>query len=112
MKAERWRADLESWAIPETILASAPANPWTHQVERFRRRTEALLAAPGGPTYERAREALPPGGSVLDVGAGTGAASLPLHPAELIAVDESAAMPVPPRSLVTMWWDTSPQGGK
>ncbi|MFD0730708.1 class I SAM-dependent methyltransferase [Planotetraspora mira] len=87
-----WRADLESWAIPDEILAKAPTNPWTHQVERFARRTGALLADPKGPTYERAREALPRGGSVLDVGAGTGAASLPLGPALLVAVDENAGM--------------------
>ncbi|GLX02843.1 class I SAM-dependent methyltransferase [Microtetraspora sp. NBRC 16547] len=91
-RAARWRADLESWAIPDEILATAPANPWTHHVARFARRTDALLAAPQGPTYERAREALPDGGSVLDVGAGTGAASLPLRPTALVAVDESRAM--------------------
>ncbi|GII58763.1 hypothetical protein Pth03_71520 [Planotetraspora thailandica] len=90
--AKRWRDDLEAWAIPEEIVAAAPANPWTHQVERFVRRTGALLAEPKGPTFERAREALPPGGSVLDVGAGTGAAGLPLRPALLVAVDENPAM--------------------
>jgi SAM-dependent methyltransferase len=90
--AARWRDDLAAWAIPEEIVAAAPVSPWTHQVERFARRTGALLADPKGPTYDRAREALPPGGSVLDVGAGTGAASLPLRPALLVAVDENAAM--------------------
>lgn len=88
----RWREDLAAWAIPEEILARAPQDPWGHDVGRFARRTEALPAAPDGPTQARAREALPPGGSVLDVGAGTGAASLPLRPARLVAVDESAAM--------------------
>ncbi|WP_067183119.1 class I SAM-dependent methyltransferase [Microtetraspora niveoalba] len=91
-RAARWRADLESWAIPDEILASAPANPWTHRVARLARRTDVLLASPQGPTYGRAREALPDGGSVLDVGAGTGAASLPLRPPTLVAVDENRAM--------------------
>lgn len=90
--AARWRADLESWAIPDEIMARAPANPWTHQVERFSRRTDRLVATPEGPTLDRAREALPEGGSVLDVGAGTGAASLPLRSAILIAVDEHMGM--------------------
>lgn len=89
---ERWRRDLAAWAIPEEILAKAPRSPWGHAVGRFKRRTDALLAAPDGPTQARAREVLPADGAVLDVGAGTGAASLPLRPAVLIAVDESADM--------------------
>jgi SAM-dependent methyltransferase len=88
---ERWRRDLEAWAIPGEILAAAPVDPWGHVVSRFRRRTDSLVAEPAGPTLERAREALA-GGSVLDVGAGAGAASLPLRPKALIAVDESPAM--------------------
>jgi SAM-dependent methyltransferase len=91
-RAARWRADLLAWAIPEEIMAKAPADPWAHAPARFARRTDALLAEPSGPTYERCAQALPSGGSVLDVGAGTGAASLPLPAAELIAVDESARM--------------------
>ena len=53
---------------------------------------------PGGaaarPSQRRAREALPDGGSVLDVGAGGGAASLPLCPpaSPSPAVDQSAGM--------------------
>lgn len=97
-RAERWRRDLAEWAIPEEIVAAAPADPWGHQVARFARRTDAAVADPSGPTLVRAREAMgaaddaPFPGTVLDVGAGTGAASLPLRPRELIAVDESAAM--------------------
>jgi SAM-dependent methyltransferase len=46
------------------------------------------------PSRARAREALPGGGTVLDVGSGAGAASLPLAPpaGHLTAVDESPAM--------------------
>ncbi|GAA1024032.1 hypothetical protein Aple_093900 [Acrocarpospora pleiomorpha] len=90
--AKRWKAELESWAIPPRILAQAPVDPWTHRVERFAKRTDRLVAEPKGPTYERSREALPSGGSVLDVGAGTGAASLRLRPARLVAVDENPGM--------------------
>ncbi|GIH29582.1 hypothetical protein Aph01nite_78920 [Acrocarpospora phusangensis] len=88
--AARWREQLEAWAIPPEILAQAPADPWTHRVERFATRTARMVAEPKGPTYERSREASPT--SVLDVGAGTGAASLGLLPAKLIAVDENPGM--------------------
>lgn len=101
--AERWRRELAAWAIPDEIIAAAPESPWGHNVARFARRTDQAIARPVGPTARRVREALQDGttdaaaatrfpGSLLDVGAGTGAASLPLRPRELIAVDESAAM--------------------
>src|SRR6478752_3380142 len=91
---EQWRADLALWGIPDEIAARAPANPWEHSPARFAERTDRALADPEGPTLARIAEALPAGGSVLDVGAGTGAASLPLAGSmgELIAVDSSAAM--------------------
>ena len=91
---EQWRADLAEWGIPEEIAAKAPADPWGYSPARFAERTDRALADPEGPTLTRVAEALPRGGSVLDVGAGTGAASLPLAASmgELIAVDPSAAM--------------------
>ncbi|RJL30955.1 class I SAM-dependent methyltransferase [Bailinhaonella thermotolerans] len=88
----RWREDLGRWGIPEEILAQAAESPWRHSPGRFARRAEKALARRGGPTHDRAREALPEGGTVLDVGAGAGAASLPLAPGLLIAVDTSAEM--------------------
>ncbi len=86
---DRWRADLASWAIPEHILAAAPESPWQLPREVFLRRTHRRIADPDGPTYRLAREALGSGGTVLDVGAGAGATSLPLAPAlrEATAVD-------------------------
>jgi SAM-dependent methyltransferase len=91
----RWRAQLQAWAIPEEILAAAPESPWGFPVGLFRARAER--AGAGGrqtPSNREAARWLPPGGSVLDVGAGAGAASLPLAGAAglLVAVDESAAM--------------------
>jgi SAM-dependent methyltransferase len=74
----RWRADLSEWGIPAGIAAGARSDPWGHSPARFGERTDRALADPEGPTLARVAEALPPGGSVLDVGAGTGAASLPL----------------------------------
>jgi len=100
--ARQWRDDLESWAIPAEILAAAPEPPWGCPTELFARSTEETLAAGGGltaagqpsPSFLRAREVLPEGGSVLDVGAGAGAASLPLCPpgAAVTAVDQSPDM--------------------
>jgi 2-polyprenyl-3-methyl-5-hydroxy-6-metoxy-1,4-benzoquinol methylase len=86
----RWRDDLAAWAIPQRILDQAPTSPWTPERAIFIRRATARRTRPGGISYHRAREALPPGGSVLDVGAGAGAASLPLldRAGTLIAVDQ------------------------
>lgn len=85
----RWQADLAAWAIPEHIMAAAPDSPWVLPREVFARRADRLRAAPAGPSYEREREALAVPGSVLDVGAGAGAACLPLAPhiTALTAVD-------------------------
>ena len=95
--ARRWRADLDSWEIPPEILAAAPESPWGCPPGLFARAAEeavhAQSAAPT-PSLHRALEALPEGGSVLDVGAGGGAASLPLCPpaATVTAVDQSPQM--------------------
>ena len=84
------RAALEAWAIPEDILAAAPESPWVLPTELFARRADAQVERPSGVAFERAAEALPAAGTVLDVGAGAGAASLPLTSAgTLIAVDEN-----------------------
>src|SRR5215510_4346551 len=91
--AERWREALERWAIPENILAAAPESPWTFPVELFASRADSAVASPS-PSAQRALEALPDGGSVLDVGSGAGAASLPLATmaSRIVAVDTSDAM--------------------
>ncbi|MER7505081.1 class I SAM-dependent methyltransferase [Nonomuraea pusilla] len=93
--AARWRERLDAWAIPAEILARAPRDPWGHSPERFAARTDKALAERDeGPTMTRVAEALPEGGTLLDVGAGVGAASLPLHGrlGRLYAVDSSSAM--------------------
>ncbi len=77
---ERWAAQLEAWALPEEILARAPESPWGFPVEPFRARAERAGTDPPSPSARVALEALPDGGSVLDVGSGAGAASLALVP--------------------------------
>jgi len=93
--AAKWRERLQSWAIPEKILAKAPVDPWCYPLARFAGRTDRALAEPDdGPTMTRLAQALPEGGTVLDIGSGPGASSLPLHEriGHLYAVDTSAEM--------------------
>jgi SAM-dependent methyltransferase len=92
--ATRWKRALAAWGIPQPILDAAPADPWAHAVSTFAVRTEQAVADPGGRSYESAVGALLQPGSVLDVGAGVGAASLPLapHVTSITAVDTSQDM--------------------
>ena len=79
MKARaRWNEALRSLSIPPAILAAAPESPRGSDADLFRLRTEFALRGDLSPSNRRALEALPLGGSVLDVGVGAGAASLPL----------------------------------
>ena len=93
--ARYWREALASWVIPDEILAAAPESPWALPPEVFARAAELALAdADGGPSRRRALEALHDGATVVDVGAGAGAASLPLAPParRLTGVDQSPDM--------------------
>lgn len=74
--AQRWAAELAGWAIPDEIIAQAPEPPWFFPPEIFR----APDVFVDSPSRLAAREALPDGGSVLDVGCGGGAAGLALVP--------------------------------
>jgi len=89
-----WAAQLAAWAIPEPILAQATESPWALPPQVFIRRAQRQVAEPTGPTYQAAATALADPGTVLDVGAGAGAASLPLAPLTVsaTAVDENEAM--------------------
>lgn len=89
-RALRWREDLEAWGIPAPILAQAPTSPWIHPVAMF----TVSGDVPDSESHRRAREALPTGGSVLDVGCGGGRASMALVPpaSAVIGVDQSAQM--------------------
>ena len=91
---DRWREDLAAWAIPEHITAAVADSPWVLPRQVFARRADRLRHDPGGPSFERAWEALDPPGSVLDVGSGAGAACLPLAPriTALTAVDADHEM--------------------
>src|SRR5919108_173728 len=81
-------------AIPEAILAAAPESPGGFPVGLFRSRARRAGSGPPTPSSTEAARHLPDGGSVLDVGAGAGAASLPLagKAGRLVGVDESPEM--------------------
>ena len=78
--ADRWREALLRSAVPQTILDNAPEPEVTLEPERFRWRPEEDATQPVRPSRRRALEALPEGGTVLDVGVGGGASSLGLVP--------------------------------
>lgn len=86
--AARWAKDLDAWAIPPEILAQAPVSPWEFPPGILERRADRSRGT-HTPSTRAAREALPDKGSVLDIGCGAGAASLPLadRAASLIGVD-------------------------
>ena len=87
---DQWRVDLASWAIPEEILAQAEEKPWVHPVAMFTVEDDITDSH----SHRIAREAVPPDGSVLDVGSGGGRASLALVPPAgmVVAVDHQQGM--------------------
>ena len=123
--AARWAGALAEWAVPQDILdAASEGLPWRFPPAIFAW-TPERTAAEGPiktPSRRRALEALGAGGTVLDVGAGGGRASLPLAPAatEVVAVDPSAELlaafseaaereRVPYRTVEGQWPDVAAQ---
>jgi SAM-dependent methyltransferase len=119
-----WRSELADWAIPEHITAAVTESPWVLPRGVFSRRADRLAAAPSGPSFQRAWDALDPPGIVLDVGCGAGAACLPLLPrcTELTAIDSepdmldlvaqrAAAGGVTPRLVTGRWPEAATQVG-
>jgi len=88
--AQKWAANLSEWAIPENIMAQAPESPWIHPPAMFTLPAEI----PDSPSHQRAREAMPAGGSVLDIGCGGGLAAFAISPpaGTVIGVDHQAEM--------------------
>lgn len=90
---DRWRAELEAWAIPEDLLAAAEESPYGWPQELWKRRSELARAQPEPITTRIVRRLAGSGGSVIDVGAGRGRASLPLaldgHPLTVVEKDHA-----------------------
>lgn len=87
----RWASALPEWAIPRAILDAAPESPWIHPVSSFTPGDDVHVDVP---SHLRALEALPDGGSVLDVGCGGGRAAFGLVPPAslVVGVDHQQAM--------------------
>jgi SAM-dependent methyltransferase len=92
--AARWRENVRGSTVPRAILDRAPEAEYSLEPERFRWRPEEDAKQPVRPSRLRALEALPEGGSVLDVGVGGGASSLGLvpRPGLITGVDPLEAM--------------------
>ncbi len=89
--ARRWADQLQAWAIDPAILAAAPESPYGFPAALWA--AHRRVAGPAR-TIQAAREGLPLGGSVLDIGCGGGAGSIPLgdQAGRMVGVDESAQM--------------------
>lgn len=87
---EDWARSLAQWAIPQEILDQAQTSPWIHPPVLFQVPEEINLTI----SHTRAFEALPAGGSVLDVGCGGGIAAFALTPpaSHVIGVDHQSGM--------------------
>ena len=87
---EKWARSLERWAIPSEILAQSQTSPWILPPARFQIPDEI----PATVSSEKALEALPHSGQVLDVGCGGGIASFGLTPrvAHVMGVDHEREM--------------------
>lgn len=77
---DRWREAVARLKVPQEIIDNAPEPAATLEPERFRWKPEEDAKQPIRPSRRRALEALPEGGTVLDVGVGGGASSLGLAP--------------------------------
>lgn len=88
---EEWSTHLQEWAIPQHILDVAPESPWIHPVSTFTPSGDLFVTTP---SRLRALEALPDGGSVLDIGCGGGRAAFGLTPPaqHVIGVDHQQGM--------------------
>ena len=89
-RAIKWKKDLESWAIPQEIIDQAEESPWIHPPVLFQipdTITETV-------SHQKAKEALPENGSVLDIGCGGGIAAFALaeKAKHVIGVDHQAEM--------------------
>src|SRR5262245_19928809 len=76
--ADRWRDALEGRRIPSEILERAPESPWGFPVGLFEVRARKVSGGDASSSTRRALAALPADGTVVDVGCGGGATSVPL----------------------------------
>lgn len=92
--ASRWAEQLDAWALPDWLLASAEESPYGWSQKVWKRRSEAAGINEPPRTLQIVRDLLDGPSAVLDVGVGRGRASLPLalEGHQLHGVDESPDM--------------------
>jgi SAM-dependent methyltransferase len=71
ISSQKWKSDLEAWSIPKEIIDKAPESPWIHPPSLFQIPKLIDLT----PSHQKAFEALPANGSILDIGCGGGIAA-------------------------------------
>lgn len=88
--SQKWKSDLEVWSIPKEIIDQAPESPWIHPPVLFQIPQLIELT----PSHQKAFDALPDGGSILDIGCGGGIAAFAMgNKASLaIGVDHQSEM--------------------
>jgi hypothetical protein len=87
----RWASALRRWAIPDDLVAAATETPYFFSHVVFSAAADAALDRADDTISDAvAKEALPDGGAVLDVGVGAGTASLRLPAGHVIGVDPDA----------------------
>ncbi len=88
--SQLWGEKLALWAIPQEILDQAPENPWIHPPVIFQ--VPQLIEM--SPSHEKAFEALPDNGSILDIGCGGGIAAFAMgkKAGKVIGVDHQSVM--------------------
>ncbi|HSQ36278.1 MAG TPA: class I SAM-dependent methyltransferase, partial [Acidimicrobiia bacterium] len=119
-----WRALLEAWALPPALLAAVPDSPYDWPAGLWRR-GQGVEPGADTPTVRAVAGLLPPGGSLLDVGAGTGRASLALavrgHPVTAVEPNpemaaalcaEVATAGVEIRLIEGAWPEVAPRAGR
>jgi len=88
--SEAWSLALSEWAIPKEILEQAPESPWIHPAALFNIPNIIEMT----PAHKLARELMPEGGTVLDIGCGGGLAAFATTPpaTKVIGVDHQEDM--------------------
>ena len=88
--SQLWREKLESWAIPQEILDQAPESPWIHPPVLFQ--IPKLIEMT--PSHQKAFDAMPNNGSILDIGCGGGIAAFAMgkKAGKVIGVDHQNEM--------------------
>ena len=121
--AGHWRRELLSWVIPQDLLDAAPQSPYGWPATLWKRRAAAALASDREtPTLATVARLAGPAGTVLDIGAGNGGASLPLaqkgHPVTAVEPNETmleglavAAAGLPVTIFEGRWPDSMVQVG-